>query len=576
MKRRQFLTTTVTASAIAMAGCGGGGSSEPAGEVTAEVTLTEDEAFDPLRVQVAEGEAVRWNNETGERRTVRANTEADDSNEWELDLAIEAGESGTHTFQSSGVYSYHDAQDALPDVWRRRRRRHERKRHRIAPLRIDRERPVFCRRAPSWGHHTLRRATATHSVEQPSSGPTERLYTPLHNETANERRSRTRGSGSDATTRRQVLAGAGALAPERPRGLLVRPERHQTRLGRVRPRLPLRDRGVQLNPWLSGSYPWRFYTMLFEVQSVQRPGGERRLGDVVEDVAIDGTTVTVTYSDEFSWWNGEPVTAQDQWVYERIQSAVSDEDRPAVTLDDEHTLVYEFDRALAEPLVLSHVVGGAVNTPAWLFGQWVDRLEDASTVAARGGRRREAPRVARLARGRGREGDRLRSVRTRGGVDEPTDARTLRGPPQGGRHLDSDAVVPRRPVGVPRQVHPAGNARRRQRPADGAEGSPADNVEQIARYPTTGGTKLALDWRNAHLGRLAVRRAILAHCCRSTTSSTLAGSANPRRDRRGWRRQPNSDGSTRACWPTSASTPSRPTGARGGVHAVSGIRPRGR
>jgi len=80
MKRRQFLTTTVTASAIAMAGCGGGGSSEPAGEVTAEVTLTEDEAFDPLRVQVAEGEAVRWNNETGERRTVRANTEADDSN----------------------------------------------------------------------------------------------------------------------------------------------------------------------------------------------------------------------------------------------------------------------------------------------------------------------------------------------------------------------------------------------------------------------------------------------------------------------------------------------------------------
>jgi plastocyanin len=94
-----------------MAGCGGGGSSEPAGEVTAEVTLTEDEAFDPLRVQVAEGEAVRWNNETGERRTVRANTEADDSNEWELDLAIEAGESGTHTFQSSGVYSYHDAQD---------------------------------------------------------------------------------------------------------------------------------------------------------------------------------------------------------------------------------------------------------------------------------------------------------------------------------------------------------------------------------------------------------------------------------------------------------------------------------
>ncbi|MCU4800043.1 plastocyanin/azurin family copper-binding protein [Halobacteria archaeon HArc-gm2] len=113
MKRRQFLTTTtVAASTIAVAGCGGGsGSSEPQGEVTAEVTLTEGEAFDPLRVHVAEGEAVRWINETGEQRTVRANTEVDNSNEWELDLAIAAGESGAHTFQSSGVYSYHDAQD---------------------------------------------------------------------------------------------------------------------------------------------------------------------------------------------------------------------------------------------------------------------------------------------------------------------------------------------------------------------------------------------------------------------------------------------------------------------------------
>lgn len=111
MKRRQFLTTTAaTASTIAVAGCGGG-SSEPEGEVTAEVTLTEDQAFDPLRVHVAAGEAVRWINETGEQRTVRSNAKLDNANEWTLDLAIPAGESGAHTFQNGGVYSYHDAQD---------------------------------------------------------------------------------------------------------------------------------------------------------------------------------------------------------------------------------------------------------------------------------------------------------------------------------------------------------------------------------------------------------------------------------------------------------------------------------
>lgn len=317
-------------------------------------------------------------------------------------------------------------------------------------------------------------------------------------------------SGSDATTRRQLLAGAGALALSGLAGCSADPDdvKHATDVfGHA---FSYATESVQLNPWLSGSYPWNFYTMLFEVQSVQRPGGERRLGDVVEDVAIDGRTATVTYSDEFSWWNGEPVTARDQWVYERIQSAVSDEDRPSATLGDEYTLVYEFDRPLAEPLVLSHVVGGAVNTPAWLFEQWVDRLEAASTATAR------EDVVSALHEWRVS----LEDAVERGigcGPYELVEASMNRLMLERfDDHPRADAIsIPRlwfpvvESVSVDKFIE-QGTLDGGSGLLAGRKGSAADNIEQIARYRTTGGTKLALDWRNAHLGRLAVRRAILA------------------------------------------------------------------
>lgn len=318
------------------------------------------------------------------------------------------------------------------------------------------------------------------------------------------------GSASGGTTRRRVLAGAGALALGGSAGCSTDADGVKHASDVFGHAFPFATESTQLNPWLSGSYPWSFHTLLFEVQSLQTPGAKRQLGDVVEDVAIDGTTVTVEYSDEFTWWNGEPVTARDQWVYERIQSHVSDEDRPAVDLRDEYALVYEFDRPLDEPLVLSHVVGSAVNTPAWLFGQWVDRFEDASTEAAHEEVVEDLHswRISledAVEMGIGCGPYRLVEASMNRLILERFDD-----------HPQADSIaIPRlwfpvvKSVSIDKLIE-TGTLDGGHGLLDGRKGTPADYLEQLARYPTTGGAKLALDWRNPHLGRRAVRRAILA------------------------------------------------------------------
>lgn len=119
MKRRQFIRAAAASSTIAIAGCGGGEPEGPQGsteepedaEIAAEVTFTEEEVFEPLKVSVETDEAVRWINETGSDRTLLANTEFDGATEWDFDINVPAEGSAYFTFEEGGLYSYHDEEE---------------------------------------------------------------------------------------------------------------------------------------------------------------------------------------------------------------------------------------------------------------------------------------------------------------------------------------------------------------------------------------------------------------------------------------------------------------------------------
>ena len=107
MQRRRFLAAAGAALAIApAAGCAGGsgGSGSGGGAGGGAVVETTDVAmegfqFHPRNIRVAPGATVTWTNDDGSGHTV---TSASDN--WSLDVIVEAGQTTTHAFDAAGVY----------------------------------------------------------------------------------------------------------------------------------------------------------------------------------------------------------------------------------------------------------------------------------------------------------------------------------------------------------------------------------------------------------------------------------------------------------------------------------------
>ncbi|MFB6150654.1 MAG: ABC transporter substrate-binding protein [Haloarculaceae archaeon] len=153
-----------------------------------------------------------------------------------------------------------------------------------------------------------------------------------------------------------------------------------TVLGHAFPHVP---KNYDLNPWTT-SYRSGFPSLLFEYGATRCPDGRWEFTDLVESVDVESTGATVTYSDAFTWWNGEPVTARDRWVAVRIDNELGVRTGvDSVELVDDHTLRYEFPSPVRRSIALSRTVDYVHNVPAWLYGKWLDRLETATTDTER-------------------------------------------------------------------------------------------------------------------------------------------------------------------------------------------------
>ncbi len=281
-------------------------------------------------------------------------------------------------------------------------------------------------------------------------------------------------------------------------------------LGHSFPRLP---EATQLNPWTTGYPSTDFTPVIFEYLAVRTPGEGYRTADLLDSVTIDGTTVTVEFADGYTWWNGEPVTARDRWVSERITALRPDSDRQnvveSVSVEDDLTLQYELAQPLARPLVFSELLEEPLNTAAWVFEPWVQRFEDAASSTAR-------QEVA----------DELLSTTIE--LEEAADEGFGCGPYKFEEISPNRLMLelyedhPRAPdLSIPRLWFPVEHGSRinqliKRGWLDLGRGSLEqrgvsipNNLEQLDRSPTTNGWKIALNWSNDHLARRPVRRALL-------------------------------------------------------------------
>lgn len=83
---------------------------ETPGEVGATVSATDADVFDPGRVQIEPGQAVRWVNTasgTYDDHTVTSARFHEKAEEWEMDEQFSGDERIHHTFGDAGVYEYY-------------------------------------------------------------------------------------------------------------------------------------------------------------------------------------------------------------------------------------------------------------------------------------------------------------------------------------------------------------------------------------------------------------------------------------------------------------------------------------
>lgn len=140
---------------------------------------------------------------------------------------------------------------------------------------------------------------------------------------------------------------------------------------------------INFNTFASG-YPWSQSWMILEPVLKFFTDGSIEL-EMVDDWEYDDEeqSVTVEFNDEWYWWNGDQITAEDKYWYEKCAFHIQGEgsDLEDIELVDEQTLVRYYKEPQNPQLVeyqLGGYLGAMQRSHRDKFRPWAEELEDAS------------------------------------------------------------------------------------------------------------------------------------------------------------------------------------------------------
>ncbi|WEL27588.1 ABC-type dipeptide/oligopeptide/nickel transportsystem, periplasmic component (plasmid) [Haloferax volcanii] len=141
---------------------------------------------------------------------------------------------------------------------------------------------------------------------------------------------------------------------------------------------------VQFNRYSLGNYAHTLQDQLFEEVARGYADGTVR-PDLLEDMTVDGRTLTLTFPEGFKWWNGDDLTAEDYYIGLEIDRLQSPEQSPieSNTLVDDYTIERTFKTAVSPNLMKANVAETFVNTPRSIYREYLTRYEEASNESER-------------------------------------------------------------------------------------------------------------------------------------------------------------------------------------------------
>lgn len=108
MKRRHFLSATAAVTSLGLAGCTGddGGDDEIDSDDIVDTIVLESREFNPLKISIDVQDALEWENAESERAEIRPIDDLGD--EWDIELDLAEGETGTYRFDSPGIFAFRE------------------------------------------------------------------------------------------------------------------------------------------------------------------------------------------------------------------------------------------------------------------------------------------------------------------------------------------------------------------------------------------------------------------------------------------------------------------------------------
>lgn len=106
--------------------------------------------------------------------------------------------------------------------------------------------------------------------------------------------------------------------------------------------------------------------------------------DLPNTLSVDGSTLVIEFPDNYSWWSGDDLTAEDYWTYleiRRLQDPEASDIKENVLVDD-YTIERTFKGEVTPNLMradLTDQIFGKLTTPRWIYGEYLERLQDATT-----------------------------------------------------------------------------------------------------------------------------------------------------------------------------------------------------
>lgn len=136
---------------------------------------------------------------------------------------------------------------------------------------------------------------------------------------------------------------------------------------------------IQLNPWNLANFG-HTYSLYVTTGLATGYADGTVSSDYLEDMSVDGKDLDLTFPTGWTYWNGRDLKAKDFYIQEEINRLQDPEASPYsnVELADEQTVRITFKNQVTPKLMKARLVTKNQITPRWIYEDYLERYQDAS------------------------------------------------------------------------------------------------------------------------------------------------------------------------------------------------------